>query len=151
MRSAFAPVLAPRTRRRGGVATLVVAAVFTLTACMSTQQEVAYGLVNGARADAGVSSLAADTVAQAKAQSWAEHLAARNTLQHSDLSAGMDDGWRRLAENIGAGSSIEEVQRQFMGSAIHRANVLDRRFTHLGVGVAQGHGRTFVVLVFVQR
>ena len=133
------------------MATLVVAAVFTLAACMSTQQQVAFDLVNGARADSGVSPLAADAIAQAKAQSWAEHLAARNTLEHSNLSAGMDDGWRRLAENVGVGASIDEVQRQFMGSDVHRANVLDRRFTHLGVGVAQGHGRTFVVLVFVQR
>ena len=133
------------------MATLVVAAVFTLSACMSTQQQVAFDSVNGARADAGIPHLAVDAIAQTKAQAWAEHLAARNTLEHSDLSAGMDDGWRRLAENVGVGGSIEEVQRQFMGSDVHRANVLDRRLTHLGVGVAQGQGRTFVVLVFAQR
>ena len=139
------------SRARLGVAALVLAAGSLLAACMSTQQQVAFDLVNGARSNEGLPALAADPVAQAKAQAWAEHLAAINSLEHSRLSDGMDGGWRRLAENVGYGSSIDEVQQQFMGSSMHRDNVLDHRFTHLGVGVARGHGRTFVVLVFVQR
>ena len=60
-------------------------------------------------------------------------------------------GWKAIAENVGYGSSVESVHRQFMASAGHRANILGRQFTHLGTGVATGHGRTYVVHVFVQR
>jgi uncharacterized protein YkwD len=143
------PTRTPR-RLRIGIAGLVIAAV-SLAACMNSQQQVAFDLVNGARGDAGLPALTLDPVAQAKAQGWAEHLAATNQLGHSNLSDGMDGGWLRLAENVGYGSSIEEVQQRFMQSSAHRQNVLDRGFTHLGVGVARGSGQTFVVLVFVQR
>jgi uncharacterized protein YkwD len=144
------PTRARRRRLRAGVATLVVAAV-SLAACMNSQQQVAFDLVNGARADAGLPALALDPIAQTKAQAWAEHLAATGSIGHSNLTEGMDGGWRRLAENVGYGSSIDEIQRRFMDSPHHRQNVLDRSFTHLGVGVARGGGNTYVVLVFVQR
>lgn len=143
------PTRAPH-RLKVGIAALLIAA-FSLTACMNSQQQVAFDLVNGARGDAGLPGLALDPIAQAKAQGWAEQLAASGSLGHSNLSDGMDGGWRRLAENVGYGSSIDEVQRQFMGSSTHRQNVLDGRFTHLGVGVARGGGQTYVVLIFVQR
>lgn len=140
-----------RNSRSVGRLTGLVAVLLLLGACLSPQQGTAHGLANEARSRAGVRMLALDPVAQAKAQAWAEHLASRNTLAHSRLSDGMDGGWRAIAENVGYGSSVEDVHRQFMGSAAHRSNVLDRRFTHLGVGVSRGHGKTFVVHVFVQR
>lgn len=143
------PTRAPH-RLKVGIATLVIAAV-SLAACMNSQQQVAFDLVNDARADAGVPALALDPIGQAKAQAWAEHLAASGSIAHSNLTDGMDDGWRRLAENVGYGSSIDEIQRRFMDSPQHRQNVVDGRFTHLGVGVARGGGHTYVVLVFVQR
>ena len=88
--------------------------------------------------------------AQAKAQDWANHLASRGTLAHSRLSSGLSD-WRMVAENVGYGSSVSAVHRQFMSSSGHRANILGRGYTHLGTGVARGHGNTWVVHVFVQR
>ncbi len=90
--------------------------------------------------------------AQKKAQAWAEHLAQINKLEHSNLASGMDDQWKRLGENVGySSSSISKVHDQFMASAGHRANILDGRFTHVGIGVAKANGRVFVVQMFVQR
>lgn len=142
---------APRRTRRALLLPLLLAAALLGAACMGPAQEAGYTLVNSARVQAGVPGLAPDPVAQAKAQAWAERLAARGSLDHSRLGDGMDDGWRRLAENVGYGESVEAVHRQFMESSAHRANILDGRMTHLGVGVARGGGRTWVVLVFVQR
>lgn len=138
-------------RARAGIAVVVIAATFALAGCMSTQQQTAFQLVQDSRSHAGIHGLSHDSVAQDKAQAWAERLASKNTLAHSNLSSGMDGGWSLITENVGYGSSIEAVHRQFMDSSSHRANILDRRMTHLGVGVAQGHGRTFVVQVFVRR
>lgn len=138
-------------RRRLGMTALVLTAGLTLAACMNTDQQTAYDLVNGSRADASLPALAVDNTAQTKAQAWADHLASTNTLAHSTLTAGMDDQWARLAENVGYGASIEQIHHAFLSSAGHRANILDPGLTHVGVGVAHGHGRTFVVLVFSQR
>lgn len=156
MRSTLSPVASNRsisrpTRRRLGMTALVLTAGLAFAACMNADQQTAYDLVNDSRAAASLPALAADNTAQTKAQAWADHLASANTLAHSTLSAGMDGQWTRLAENVGYGGSIGQVHQEFMASTGHRANILDPGMTHVGVGVAHGHGRTFVVLVFSQR
>jgi uncharacterized protein YkwD len=77
-------------------------------------------------------------------------LAADGRLYHTpDLTAGLNFNWRVLGENVGYGGSVASVCDAFLKSATHRANVLDRRFTLVGVGVAlDGQGRTFVVEQF---
>ncbi len=143
---------APPTRRRHlRIVPVMIAGALLLASCMSSDQSAAFDKVNASRTTRSVSALADDNTAQEKAQAWAEHLASSNTLQHSNLAHGMDGQWKRLAENVGYGSSIGAVHQQFMTSSGHRANILDSRFTHVGVGVAKGHGRVFVVQVFVQR
>lgn len=145
------PVTGRRTRRRVTLAVTAVAVTFVMAACMNADQQTAFDLVNHERAAASVPSLHHDATAQAKAQAWADQLAAGGTLAHSSLSEGMDDQWSRLAENVGHGSSIEQVHARFMDSGQHRSTILDASLTHLGAGIAHDHGRTFVVLVFVQR
>jgi len=107
-------------------------------------------LVNEARAASGVADLAENDVLQARAQAWAEHLAAIGTLVHTpDLSVGLNFRWRVLGENIGFGSTVSNVCDAFLKSPTHRGNVVDPRFTVIGVGVAvDGQGRTFVVEQF---
>ena len=139
-----------KLRTRGALAALVVIAALILGACMNPQQQEAFDHVNASRGAAGLPALAHDAQAQTKAQAWAERLAAEGKLYHSNLADGMT-GWRMLAENVGYGGSIEGVHGQFMGSAGHKANILNRQVTHAGVGVARGGGRTYVVHVFVQR
>lgn len=138
-------------RTRVLVGALLAVAALALSGCMNGDQQHAFDLVNATRARNGLPALAHDNTAQTKAQQWAEHLATRNHLAHSRLADGMDDQWRRLGENVGYGSSIDDVHGRYLGSDQHRANVLDGGFTHLGVGVASAHGHTFTVHVYVQR
>jgi uncharacterized protein YkwD len=107
-------------------------------------------LVNQARADNGTATLYTDNILQARAQAWAEHLAAIGGLEHTpDLGAGLSFHWRVLGENVGYGADVANVCDAFLNSPSHRANVLDPRFTLIGVGVAvDGQGRTFVVQQF---
>lgn len=88
-----------------------------------------------------------------KAQNWAEHLAACSCLEHSNLSDGLPGGWSAIAENVGRsghGGTLADVHYSFMHSFMHRANILNPRWTHVGTGVATRGTEKFVVHVFVQ-
>jgi uncharacterized protein YkwD len=58
---------------------------------------------------------------------------------------------RRLLENVGAGSSIDDVQASLMRSPGHRAAILDPRVTKVGIGVAisaQEDGTVYATQLF---
>jgi len=84
------------------------------------------------------------------AQAWSQHLAQAGALSHRNpLSDGAPAGWRKLGENVGYGSSVDVVQGAFMNSPGHRANILDRTFNNVGIGVTvDGNGRRWVVQEF---
>lgn len=88
--------------------------------------------------------------AQAKAQAWADRLASEGRLYHSTIPQGIGVRWCHLAENVGSGASIESVQRAYMNSSVHRTNIVSPLPNGVGVGVAEGGGRVYVVQVFIQ-
>jgi uncharacterized protein YkwD len=83
-------------------------------------------------------------------------MAATGRLEHSTLSAGLGSlGWTALGENVGYSSrtsnTLLTIHNKFVGSSAHRANLLDRRWTHMGVGVARdSSGRIWVAEVFAR-
>ncbi|MEZ5320748.1 MAG: CAP domain-containing protein [Microthrixaceae bacterium] len=106
------------------------------------------GLVNGARAAAGLPALRWDDNAAGKAQRWAQHLADTNTLAHSRLTTEITGNWVILGENVGYAGSVEQVHDGFMNSPRHRGSILNPRFSSAGVGVATRGNLVFVVEVF---
>ena len=149
-RRSRADTLGMRLKTFARLGSLLVAVLLIASAC-SPQQQLALDLINQERAAAGLNGLLPSPHAMAKAQAWAEFLAASNTLQHSDLREGMPDGFLRLGENVGRGPSIESIERGFMNSPAHRANVLDRRFDWAGTGHAvAADGTVYVVQVFAK-
>jgi uncharacterized protein YkwD len=121
-----------------------------LTACNTPQQEQVGALINQTRRSHGRSQLGMNLELTRKAQGWAENLAGRCTLQHSNLASGISYYWRALGENVGYGGSIGQVHTAYMNSPGHRANIVDPRWNYMGTGVAYGCGRTFTVQVFMQ-
>jgi uncharacterized protein YkwD len=141
----------PSKRRTVQTGLVLAIALFSLvlTGCNNAQQAaLSQSLVNGSRQDQGASPLGWDETAAAKAQAWADHMAATNTLSHSTLSAGMGGGWTYLGENVGVGNSIDEVHRALMNSSSHRATILSGRYSSVGIGVAERNGKLFVAQVF---
>lgn len=144
-----------RTRRVTKRMALLIAApllVLGLAACEPTpQQESVRSHVNDSRSAHGLPALGDDLAVRLKAQAWAEQLAAKGSLSHSTLGAGLEAvGWVALAENVGAGSSVGQVHQSYMSSSRHRANILDRRWDRVGAGHAVGRdGLTYTVQVFV--
>lgn len=149
------PTPPARRRRLARRLALLVAApllVAGLAACEpSSEQEAVRALVNDSRAAQGVHALDDDVTVRLKAQAWAEHLAARGTLGHSDLTDGLDAvPWLSVAENVGRGPSIRSVHESYLSSSRHRRNILDPRWDRIGTGHAVGaDGDVYTVQVFV--
>lgn len=75
-------------------------------------------------------------------------MARTGVLEHNPDLSGQVTGWRSLAENVGYGGDEQSVHRALMNSSGHRANILDPRFTQIGIGVAWSGGRVWVTQVF---
>jgi uncharacterized protein YkwD len=142
--------MSPRTRRRSSVAlAMFVAFAVLATGCLrNPESQESANLVNNERRNRGIPELALSADLIAKAQGWADHMAARGSVSHSNLREGVDPQWRVLGENVGWARSTGEMHSMFMASAPHRSTMLDRRYRAYGVGVAVVNGRFFTVHVF---
>ena len=109
-------------------------------------------LVNNTRGNNGMRGLEILGGFSDKATLWARELARCQCLKHRDGPYGANPGWCAAAENVGRGYSLEQIHRAFLGSPPHRENILTRRFTHIGTGVARdAQGEIFVVQAFQDR
>jgi uncharacterized protein YkwD len=75
-------------------------------------------------------------------------MASRHTLYHSDLSKVCC--FRAVGENVGYATSVYRVHKALMASPAHRANILDRRWRGVGVGVVSSGGYLWVTEIFRQ-
>ncbi|MGH8968913.1 MAG: CAP domain-containing protein, partial [Actinomycetes bacterium] len=85
-------------------------------------------------------------VAVARAQ--ASRMASRGVLYHNPRLTSEVRNWRWVGENVGYGPDAASVHRAFMNSPGHRANLLDRDYTEVGVGAVVRNGRVWVAEVF---
>ncbi|MCX5008005.1 CAP domain-containing protein [Streptomyces sp. NBC_00638] len=104
-------------------------------------------LTNTERASAGLPPLSADTPLTTAAQAHSADMVARDFYAHTspeggqpwDRAAAAGCTRRTIGENIACGQrSPAEVVQGWMNSPGHRANILKRDFTHIGIGLAGG-------------
>jgi hypothetical protein len=115
-------------------------------------------LLNGARANNGLAPLQQHGTLMGLARWRSADMLAKDYFSHTIAgcgclvytyydSNGLSYAW--AGENIGWNSGLDDsyspvrVHEAFMASAGHRANVLDGRFTHGGVGAAAADGQMF--------
>jgi uncharacterized protein YkwD len=140
-----------RLRTRGSLLVALVAVVALALGACSAEEDEATALVNQSRSYVGLPGLPTNIDLYLKAQSWSQRLANEQRLYHSYLPDGNGYNWSRLGENVGYGYSIRQVHDAFMNSSGHRANILDRGFNRIGIGVTRdGAGRYWVVQEFMQ-
>jgi uncharacterized protein YkwD len=135
------------------VAILLLLAV-VLSGCNSAEESTLANLINSERSKAGVRTLVLNDNASAVARDWAKTMANQNRLYHNpnlrrDIENRVGRGWRMLGENVAYNPSINDMHRRFMGSSGHRANILNRSYTHLGVGVVAKNGQFWAAQVFI--
>ncbi|MGW3651269.1 CAP domain-containing protein [Streptomyces sp. NPDC000878] len=104
-------------------------------------------LTNRERARAGLPPLATDALLTRAAQAHSTDMVVRAFYSHTgpdgsqpwDRAATAGSTRRTIGENIACGQrSPAEVVEGWMNSPGHRANILKREFTHIGIGFAGG-------------
>ena len=109
------------------------------------------GEVNAAPANAGRPALSWNSHLAAVAGEQADRMAAKHRLYHNPNLAADVGNYRWVGENVGYGPSSSSIQKAFMKSAPHRANILDGDFTQIGIAsVRDDDGRLWVAQVFRQ-
>jgi len=123
-----------------------------------------FALINRARLQAQRSPLrwSADLARLARAHS-VEMCRLSDVRHHSPRTGTAVDRVRRariparwVGENVGQAASAQEVQRELLGSPAHRATMLRRGLTHVGVGVCldrstTGKSSLYVTQLFIER
>lgn len=146
----MASSVSPRIRRRS-VAVIAIAASFALlTACLNADQAQVMSSLNNDRQAHGLRALSTHAQAQTKAQRWAEHVARTGKISHSNLSDGISGCWRSIGENVGSGPNVPAIQRAYMNSPGHRANILSNTWNAVGVGHAKRGNVVYTVQVFIK-
>jgi uncharacterized protein YkwD len=129
-------------------ACLVTGVVAAPRASASEVEDVFTSRINKARSAAGVHRLTTRAHLVSVARSWAARMADQNRLYHNPRLTSDVTNWRYVGENVGYGPTAVSVHVAFMNSPGHRANILDRDFTEVGVGAVVRDGRVWVAEVF---
>ncbi|GAC91503.1 hypothetical protein KN10_1939 [Anoxybacillus flavithermus NBRC 109594] len=115
----------------------------TPTTSISQYAQQVIDLTNRERARAGLPALRADAQLSSVAQKKSEDMRKNNYFSHTsptygspfDMMRDFGVSYRTAGENIAKGQRTpQEVVNAWMNSAGHRANILNRNFTHIGVG-----------------
>lgn len=111
-------------------------------------------LTNRERTRRGIPALRPYSCADGRANRWASSLSRAGRLSHQPLRPILSAcRSRAVAENVAYGNHTPaQVVAAWMRSSGHRANILNRRYTHVGVGsVKVGSGRVYGVQVFTRQ
>ena len=99
--------------------------------------------INSARSSAGLSKVEVSTTMGSVSRTWSKTMASKDSFKHNPSYASqIPGGWSSASENVvyGAVSSGQytpaAIHDTLMNSSGHRANILDKDATHVGVGVA---------------
>lgn len=143
-------LLFPATVRERNVALLLGAPTFN--------NEDVIRLVNASRAEAGLSSLKENDLLSASAKAKAEDMAVKGYFSHTspdgktpwDFIRGTGYKYTAAGENLALDYvTAEDAEKALMASPTHRANILNKLYTEIGVSVVSGEyeGRSAVYLV----
>ena len=106
--------------------------------------------INAARVAVGAPPLVVDNQLTNLALYWANKMGSTNFLAHNPNLAQMGPpGWSILGENVGVGPSEQSLNAAFTASPHHYENMVDTRFSTIGVGEVQANGKLWVAEEFM--
>lgn len=137
----------------------------TASVTATTDEKRAFDLINSERRASGRKELVWDGELTRMARYHSSNMAQRGFFNHVDRD-GLDlsgraavfgvRSWRALGENIAYNQGYDDptafAVERWMISDQHRENILNREFTHAGLGIAKAKdGRVFFTQVFMTR
>jgi hypothetical protein len=132
--------------------TMVLAGVAFWGSAATAAETQAAAFVRKANAERTSRGLPAYTVASdlaTVARRHSERMAAKHTLYHNPNLGSEVSGWQVVGENVGMGGDVDSIHQAFMDSPEHRANILARDYTQIGIGtVVDADGVLWVTQVF---
>jgi uncharacterized protein YkwD len=115
-----------------------------------------FKLINAERTGRGLRPLKQSGYLHEMAREHAARMARDGRIYHNYSGLQSSQTQRRLGypemlgENVGVGPSTKWLHDEFMSSTKHRANILDSRYTGMGIGVVISDGSIWVVEDFVR-
>lgn len=146
------PTHTRRRRRRLATASgAVTLAIVVLSGCLNASQTRMVDLVNASRRGTGRAAMVANQTAADKAQAWAAHMARTGVVEHTGGGSRVNTSglprWCSVGENVGRGSSIEDVHARWMRSSPHKSNILGN-YDHIGTGAVRKGSSVYAVQIF---
>ena len=137
------------------VRAIVAVAVVIATALGGATSYAATGsgylnVLNQERASRGVPPLHVSTDLERVAQSWSDEMARTGVLRHNPRLESDVPNWWSVGENVGMGGDMPDIEQAFWNSPDHRANILDARYTDVGIATAYSDNRIWITVVFRQ-
>ncbi len=126
---------------------------------LSAQERIAGNLLNSDRAAYGLPPLALDPalsrIARIKSQDMRDHqYFAHESPTYGDVRDMLDHfgvSYAAAGENIAHHATLEKSQAALISSPGHRANILSKSFTRVGIGVATDeHGHVYLTQIFAR-
>lgn len=109
-------------------------------------------LINQERKERDVPTLVVKSDLVAIARKHSARMAEDGTIYHNDnLRNEVGGNWWTAGENVGRGPSVESLHDAFMSSPGHKANILDKHYNQIGVGVVVKDDTIYVTEVFAGR
>ena len=132
------------------VITVLVGFVITPKAAHASAAEGEFAYrANSARSSARLRAYPQKADLVTVARRHAQRMASQGRIYHNPNLQNEVAGWRMVGENVGRGGTVSAIHTAFMNSTSHRANILDRDFTEVGIGTAyDAKGVMYVVQVF---
>jgi uncharacterized protein YkwD len=107
-------------------------------------------MVNSVRANAGLPGLAVSSAMTQVARTWSAQLDT-NWAHNPSVGSQIPGGWTAWGENIAYNSGgMAAAQSSLEASQGHYDNMVNASFTHIGVGIVQQNGITYVTQVFAR-
>jgi uncharacterized protein YkwD len=113
------------------------------TSGLTADENALVSLINQARQSAGLSALQVDPYLLQSARAKCNDMVTNDYFDHNSPIYGdpfsfirrFTSSYSSLAENISKNTSVQGAHTGFMNSPQHRANILNSKYTSIGVGI----------------
>lgn len=139
----------------------LIAMVWSLTAgaagavTLTTDEQYMLNLLNKERRANGLNALEIDPKLTYMARRYSQEMITHDFFSHTSpvsgelldrvQASGVPDGWLLAGENLAGAPTVESAFQGLMESPSHKDNMLEAKYTHVGIGVIDGgpYGKMF--------